>query len=875
MSDSTESSARFYRIISLVVDVGTQTLLDIFYSKVPKENLLVLFGTPKVKAEFIKLKGKNALTKVQYVKVTAANPDPDTYDISLLTTLLTCQTICGIPLAKKFPPDPSDLSVGADLHRLRELRNEIIGHRNNAQLEVTEFKKFWADVETVLIRLAKHVGTAEETKIRQMIRKTETGPIEPLHDREKKLLQVFLQWQKEDIEKYQTQMAEVLNSLENLNIKVDNIKKPTDETDAARSDSEDTLSSLQSQVVSLVESFGSIAKQDDVNQIQANLKNMGDTVQTIVQTMKTLQQQLDANNRNMEALTQKTQIAAPFMFERDGQHVSHPMGNKPKKPKIQSPNAMSEKEILDLSRQIGYEWEQLRIHLDFTEAQGHALKRAYDDDVQQRIHQMLKSWHDVVVECGENPKMLLAAAFVNASTNYAMAYKLVPRNQFNENAQAKPATVERIQEISFSKRGYDQGDGFYYHPGRGPPMPHGGPGSINMYGGELRVEGTMAIHSSQSNQSYNMSSVASDGLDGSGGSSTMSMPPSGSFNVYGGKVAMGAGSNVVIGPPRQSYPAQNFNAPVIRGETQAVQDSGAPSLESLKSTGQPFKKEHDDTLSQTMVLALHEQMKSVGVLISNGNLVGTVFRVGSKYVMTALHVINNVIDPTKTGVSDVALLDSTDTYINFNESPLTPPMVPYRLKRDFIYNVDLDVAVLEVTNPSNLPMKLNLCKAESGVTNVSLIGYGHPGQIKKCLDPKCEIVHPNSHRILSAQAWLQQNINYFKSALHGIGRNSALVDKGYQGYDQSSKLIFDCYMEHGASGAPALTNDNERSVQVVGILTHGLPDFYFSLPELMKPQFPRNYRLEVGAKMKEIFNWINSQSREIAKDLFGEGVYCM
>ncbi|XP_053380796.1 uncharacterized protein LOC123549420 isoform X2 [Mercenaria mercenaria] len=805
-----ENSVRFYRIISLVVDVGTQTLLDIFYSKVPKEDVSVLFGTREVKAEFIKLKGKNALTKVQYVKVTAANPDPDTYDISLLTTLLTCQTICGIPLAKKFPPVSSDLSVGADLHRLRELRNEIIGHRNNAQLEVTEFKKFWADVETVLIRLANHVGTEEETKIRQMIRDVETGPIEPLHDREKKLLQVFVQWQKEDIEKYQTKMTEVLNSLENLNIKVDNIKKPTDETDAVRSDSEDTLSSLQSQVVSLVESFGNIAKQDDVNHIQANLKNMGDTVQTLVHTMKTLQQQLDANNRNMEALTQKTQIAvhqpAPFMFERDGQHVSHPMGNKPKKPKIQSPNAMSEKEILDLSRQIGYEWEQLRIHLDFTEAQGHALKRAYDDDVQQRIHQMLKSWHDVVVECGENPKMLLAAAFVNASTNYAMAYKLVPKEKFNENAQAKPATVERIQQISFSKRGYDQGDGFYYHPGSGSSMPHGGPGSFNVYGGDVRVEGTVAIHSSHSNQSYS--------------------------------------------------------------ETQAVQDSGASSMGSLKSAGQPFKKAVDDTLSQTMVLALHEQMKSVGVLISGGNLVGTVFRVGSRSVMTALHVINKIIDPSGTGAADVGQLESTDTYINFNESPLTPPMVPYRLMRNFIFSVDLDVAVLEISNPSNLPMKLNLSKTESGVTNVSLIGYGHPGQIKKCLDPKCEIVHPNSHRILSAQAWLQQNRDYFKSALHGIGRDPALVDKGYQGYDQSSKLIFDCYMEHGASGAPALTNDNERSVQVVGILTHGLPDFYFSLPELIKPQFPKNYRLEVGAKMKDIFDWINSQPEDIAKDLF-------
>ncbi|XP_053391090.1 uncharacterized protein LOC128553916 isoform X2 [Mercenaria mercenaria] len=153
---------------------------------------------------------------------------------------------------------------------------------------------------------------------------------------------------------------------------------------------------------------------------------------------------------------------------------------------------------------VGNEWEQLRIHLDFTKAQADALKGAYNDDVQQRIHQMLKTWHDVVVDCGENPKMLLAAAFVNASTNYAMAYKLVPKEQFNANAEAKQTTVEQIQEIVFSKRGYDR-------PGSGPYLLHSGPVSVNVYG-DVRFEGSVAIPSSQSNQSCNSNS--DDGLDG-------------------------------------------------------------------------------------------------------------------------------------------------------------------------------------------------------------------------------------------------------------------------------------------------------------------------------------------------------------------------
>lgn len=44
---------------------------------------------------------------------------------------------------------------------------------------------------------------------------------------------------------------------------------------------------------------------------------------------------------------------------------------------------------------------------------------------------MLKKWHDVVEMRGENPKMLLAAAIVNASKNYSLAYTLVQKDSFN------------------------------------------------------------------------------------------------------------------------------------------------------------------------------------------------------------------------------------------------------------------------------------------------------------------------------------------------------------------------------------------------------------------------------------------------------------
>lgn len=45
---------------------------------------------------------------------------------------------------------------------------------------------------------------------------------------------------------------------------------------------------------------------------------------------------------------------------------------------------------------------------------------------------MLKTWHDAVVECGENPRHLLAAAFVNLGNNM-LASELIPENLFQGN----------------------------------------------------------------------------------------------------------------------------------------------------------------------------------------------------------------------------------------------------------------------------------------------------------------------------------------------------------------------------------------------------------------------------------------------------------
>lgn len=222
MSDSTEKSAYFYRIITLVVDVGTETLRDTFYSKVPKADVLSKFSSSKIARELSQLNTKHVLSKAQYEKVTV-NPDPDNYDITLLLVLLTNEKISGISQPRNGwgrPLDPADDSLGANLVRLREIRNELVGHRANTQMQKTEFKTYWGKIEAVLKKIAGFVDQAVEDKITQKIKDAETRILEPLDDREQKLLQVFLQWRKEEDEKNEAVLTNVQNSLANLHLKV-------------------------------------------------------------------------------------------------------------------------------------------------------------------------------------------------------------------------------------------------------------------------------------------------------------------------------------------------------------------------------------------------------------------------------------------------------------------------------------------------------------------------------------------------------------------------------------------------------------------------------------------------------------------------------
>ena len=143
---SKEETTNYCRIILLMVDVGTETLLHLLCSCIQKQTFLTVqsyFASKKVEIE--NGKRKKVFDESQYVKITCPNLNPDELDISLLIKLLTYF---------KFSP--------VKLKNLQKIRNELIGYKSKAELTKLDFESLWVQVENILLNIARCVSGDEE-----------------------------------------------------------------------------------------------------------------------------------------------------------------------------------------------------------------------------------------------------------------------------------------------------------------------------------------------------------------------------------------------------------------------------------------------------------------------------------------------------------------------------------------------------------------------------------------------------------------------------------------------------------------------------------------------------------------------------------------
>jgi glycosyltransferase A (GT-A) superfamily protein (DUF2064 family) len=97
----------------------------------------------------------------------------------------------------KTKPHPKDESLGADLLRLRDVRNKIIGHRANSKLSEAEYEKTWAKIKAILLRVVELVDSKSSENFERRINEYRRLNVDTENADIKRLLDEFLNYKKE------------------------------------------------------------------------------------------------------------------------------------------------------------------------------------------------------------------------------------------------------------------------------------------------------------------------------------------------------------------------------------------------------------------------------------------------------------------------------------------------------------------------------------------------------------------------------------------------------------------------------------------------------------------------------------------------------
>ena len=160
---SSDEKSNGFKLMRLIVDGGTEALRNACRKSHPGNLQVVLSCTcsPTTSCNqhiLSRLRSRpKRINDDQWEKLyppTSNPPNINDFDITLLSVLL--RNVCGLSppcLGWDKMPNVSDHSIEADIVRIKLFRNERFGHIPNTSVSTADFKSFWAEISSPLVRL--------------------------------------------------------------------------------------------------------------------------------------------------------------------------------------------------------------------------------------------------------------------------------------------------------------------------------------------------------------------------------------------------------------------------------------------------------------------------------------------------------------------------------------------------------------------------------------------------------------------------------------------------------------------------------------------------------------------------------------------------
>ena len=219
---STDEKANFQQLTRLLVCGGITLLREVFDSIHPPANLPLKLGDPVIKAHLQKLRNRNVVNQLEW---NLLYPSPGVYgkstefDITLLFKLFR-NICCLIPPVTGWDnlPNMTDLSLEADLARIKFYHNEVHGHSKNMEISDKRFFVPWQEISEALLRIAKTISKAKRDEWEESIYKFLRLPLTPNEEQYAEELQL---WYKKDMD-MKDEMENLKNAVEQQTISTKN-----------------------------------------------------------------------------------------------------------------------------------------------------------------------------------------------------------------------------------------------------------------------------------------------------------------------------------------------------------------------------------------------------------------------------------------------------------------------------------------------------------------------------------------------------------------------------------------------------------------------------------------------------------------------------
>ena len=224
MEEETEQqqSCNYYRLVTLLIDIGGEVLRDELLKEIP----LNTFGNVLQNNINLltRLRNMKVLTEPQFALLLESPPDPNKFDVSLLVALLRnlCPHIKPVPDWTIGVPGPTDHSIGAELLRIKNIRNTKM-HIPTTVMPKSTFQPLWTELAAIIHSIAFQVSQECCFKISKKILILENANVDPSGEKEQRLLKTLKDWQEQIIDILNEKVNSIQKSLESLHLKVNTV----------------------------------------------------------------------------------------------------------------------------------------------------------------------------------------------------------------------------------------------------------------------------------------------------------------------------------------------------------------------------------------------------------------------------------------------------------------------------------------------------------------------------------------------------------------------------------------------------------------------------------------------------------------------------